>query len=156
MKVMLGVGLFLLLVAGIAFIMLQGRQLAAQNMPAGGSEITGVIWRPASVGDEPMPEDSRMFVQFEVDGSIQGHGGCNSFFGTIEKSEDGITIGPLGSTRMACPEPIMSREIAFMDALQKTRRFDVSATRLQLIGDDDVKLAELVPGTENPSITPQS
>lgn len=155
MKAMLGVGIFLLFLAGIAFMLFQGRQLAAQNMPAGGSEITGVTWRPALIGAEPMPEDTRMFVQFEVDGSIRGHGGCNSFFGTLEKSEHGISIGPLGSTRMACPEPIMSREMAFMDALQKTKQVDVIGTRLQLIGDDDAKLAELVSGSENPATTTQ-
>lgn len=151
MKAMLGVGLVLLFVAGIAFMMFEGRQLAAQNMPAGGSEYTGVIWRPVSIGDEPVPEESHMFVEFGMDGSIRGHGGCNSFFGSLENSEDGITIGPLGSTRMACPEPIMNREMAFMDALQRSTQVDVSATHLHLIGEDDVKLVELVPGGEDPA-----
>lgn len=155
MKAMLGFGVLLLFLAGIAFFMLQGRQLAAQNLPAGGAEITGVSWRPALIGNEAMPTENRMFVQFEIDGSIKGHGGCNSFFGTLEQSEEGITIGPLGSTRMACPEPIMAREMAFMDALQKTKQFDMTAERLRLIGDDNAELAELVPGTDVPSPTTQ-
>lgn len=154
MKAMLGVGLFLLFLAGIAFILFQGRQLVAQNVPAGGAEATGINWRPTFIGVEPIPEDARMFVLFEIDGGIKGHGGCNSFFGSLEKTDDSITIGPLGSTRMACPEPIMGREMAFMDALQKTKQFDVTATRLHLIGDDNQKLAELVPNAEVPSTTP--
>ena len=89
MKAMLGFGVLLLFLAGIAFFMLQGRQLAAQNLAAGGAEITAVSWRPALIGNEAMPEESRMFVQFEIDGSIKGHGGCNSFFGTLEQSEEG-------------------------------------------------------------------
>lgn len=155
MKAMLGFGVLLLFIAGITFFILQGRQLAAQNLPAGGAEITAVSWQPALIGNEPMPEEGRMFVQFEIDGSIKGHGGCNSFFGTLEQSEEGITIGPLGSTRMACPEPIMAREMAFMDALQRTKQFDVNAERLRLIGDADSILAELVRKVDTRSTTPQ-
>lgn len=146
MKAMLGFFFFILFLGGFAFVMLQGRQMAQQNMPGGGASITGINWRPAFIGAEPVPEDSGMFVTFEVDGSIKGHGGCNSFFGSLEKSDSGIAIGPLGATRMACPEPIMRRETAFMDALQKTTHLESGARRLQLLDDENTLLAELVPG----------
>ena len=37
MKAIMGFGFFLLFLAGIALVMLQGREMARQNMPAGGS-----------------------------------------------------------------------------------------------------------------------
>jgi len=146
MKAILGFAFFLLFLAGFAFVMLQGRQMAQQNMPGGGSSMTGISWKPVYIGAVQIPADSAMFVQFEVDGSIKGHGGCNSFFGSLEQTGSGIEIGSLGATRIACAERIMNRETALMDALRKTRRFEIGAGRLQLLGDDNVMLAELVSG----------
>ena len=146
MKGLLGFGFFLLFLAGIAFVMLQGRQMAQQNMPAGGSGLTGVTWRPTFVGAEPIPDDSAMFVQFEIDGSIKGYGGCNTFSGSLKKTAAGLQVGSLSATRKACAEPIMDRETAFMTALQNTRHFEVGDKRLQLTDDDSNMLADLVSG----------
>lgn len=148
MKAMLGFLFFILFLGGFAFVMLQGRQLAQQNVPGGGAGMTGISWRPVYIGAEEMPADSGMFVQFEVDGSIKGHGGCNGFFGSLEKTDAGAVIGQLGATRMACEKPVMSRETAFMDALHNTKRFEASRKRLHLLGDDNYLLAELVPGEQ--------
>lgn len=144
MKALIGFLFFMLFFAGFAFVMLQGRQLAQENLPAGGSGLVGVKWRPNYVGADLMPEDSGMFVRFSVDGGIKGHGGCNAFFGSLEKTETGISVGPLGGTRMACPERVMSRETAFMNALQDTSGFEVDSGRLQLVDGDNRLLVELV------------
>lgn len=144
MKAIFGFGFFLLFLAGIALVMLQGRQMAQQNLPGGGAGMTGTSWRPTLVGVESMPEDSGMSVQFGVDGSIRGHGGCNSFSGSLEKSESGVAIGSLAATRMACPESVMSRERAYIDALQNTKHFELGTGRLQLLDGDQVLLAEFV------------
>lgn len=146
MKAIFGFGFFLLFLAGIAFVMLQGRQLAVKNLGGGGVGITGSDWKPTYAGAESMPEDSGMFVQFAVDGSIKGHGGCNAFTGTLETSDAGVAVGPLGATRMACTDAIMRREVAFMEALQEMRRFEASNDRLHLLDGDGQQLAELVRG----------
>lgn len=148
MKAIVGFGFFLLFLAGIALVMLQGRQMAQKNLPGGGASLTGVSWRPAVLGAESMPDDSGMFVQFEVDGSFNGHGGCNSFFGSLEQSDTGISIGPIGATRMACPEPVMKRETAFITALQDTKQFELGRDKLHLLDDDQTLLAELVEGKQ--------
>lgn len=144
MKAIVGFFFFLLFLAGIALVMLQGRQMGKQTMLGGGASITGTNWRPKIVGADAMPDDSSMFVLFEVDGSIKGNGGCNSFFGSLEKTESGISVGQLGATRMACPDPVMRRESAFMNAVQSTERFEVGNNSLQLLGAGDLLLAELV------------
>ncbi len=144
MKGILGFAFFLLFLAGITLVMLQGREMARQNMPGGGVGMTGTTWRPAVVGSEELPADSGMFVLFAVEGSIKGNGGCNSFCGSLQKKDDGIVVGPLGSSRMACPEKIMDREAAFMQALQNAVLFEAGDDRLQLIDDAGVLLADLV------------
>ncbi len=147
MKAIIGFGFFLLFLAGIAFVMLQGRQLA--QVGGGGAELTGIAWRPVTVGDEPVPEDSGMYIQFEVDGSIKGHGGCNGFFGSLQQSKSGIEVGPLGSTSMACPGEIMDREIAFLEAVQKTTGFESGGGNMSLLDEASGVLAEFVAGADN-------
>jgi heat shock protein HslJ len=146
MKAILGFAFFLLFLAGFALVMLQGRQMAQRNMPGGGSGMTGINWKPAYIRAEVIPVGSDMFVQFEVDGSIKGYGGCNDFSGSLEKSDSGIAVSALSSTRKNCAEPVMNREAAFMNALQNATRFETGATRLQLLDDDNTMLAELVDG----------
>ena len=146
MKSMFGFGVFLLLLAGIALVMLQGRSM--MSVGGGGAELTGISWRPVSVGDQEIPEDSGLYVLFEVDGSIKGHGGCNGFFGSLEKADSGIAVGQLGATRMACPEEIMDRETAFMGAVQRTRDFQSGGDRMSLIDESGSVLAVFVAGAD--------
>jgi putative lipoprotein len=144
MKAIVGFGFFLLFLAGIALVTLQGRQMAQQNALGGGASLTGISWRPITVGNEAIPEDSGIFVSFEVDGGIKGRGGCNNFFGSLEQTESGVEVGPLGATRMACSQAIMSRETAFLEALQKTRGFHVNNDGMRLLDDEGSELAEFV------------
>jgi len=146
MKATIGFGFFLLFLAGIALVTLKGRQMAEQGMTGGGAGLTGINWRPVMVGNQVIPEDSGMYVSFDVDGSIKGHGGCNGFFGSLQQSdsESGIEVGPLGATRMACEDQVMNRETGFLEAVQKTRNFETNKDGLRLLDDDGNMLAELV------------
>ncbi len=146
MKSMFGFAVFLLFLAGIALVMLQGRSM--MSVGVGGAELTGISWRPVSVGDQEIPEDSGLYVMFEVDGSIKGHGGCNGFFGSLEKADSGIAVGRLGATRMACPDEIMDREMAFMAAVQRTRDFRSGGDRMSLIDEGGSVLAVFVAGAD--------
>ncbi|MDH3339065.1 MAG: META domain-containing protein [Gammaproteobacteria bacterium] len=144
MKAIVGFGFFLLFLAGIALVALQGRQMAQRNMPGGGAGMTGKSWRPTVIGAESMPEDSGMFVQFAVDGSVEGHGGCNSFSGSLEQSESRVAVGTLAATRKACAKQVMQRETAFIAALQDAAQFEMGGGRLQLLDGSRALLAELV------------
>lgn len=149
MKAIVGFGFFLLFLAGIAFVSLQGRQMAQFGMTGGGASLTGVTWRPVIVGEAQVPEGSGMFIRFEVDGSISGHGGCNGFFGSLEQTDSGIAIGPLGATRMACPEPIMSRETSYFEILQETASIMSGNGTMRLLNEENRVIVEFVAGTDN-------
>ena len=144
MKSLIGFGFFLLFLAGIAFVTLKGGKMVQLGASGGGAEITGIRWRPVMVGDDAIPDDSGMFIQFEVDGSIKGHGGCNGFSGSLEQAKAGVGVGPLRMTRMACPEPIMSREVTFIDAVQKTGNFETGNDEMRLLDEENDVLAEFV------------
>ena len=144
MKGIMAFGFFLLFLAGIALVMLQGRQMPQLGASGGGADVTGIKWRPVIVGDEAIPDDSGMFIRFEVDGSIKGHGGCNGFFGSLESRKSGIGVGPLVVTRTACPGPVMSREMTFLDAIQKTGNFETAGDSMRLLDEENDALAEFV------------
>ena len=142
MKAIVGFAFFLLFLAGIAFVMMQGKQLG--QLGSSGAEITGIKWRAVSVGEEAIPANSGIYIQFEVDGSIKGHAGCNGFFGSLEQRQSGVGVGPLGATRMACPDPIMSRELIFIDAVQKMASFQSTSDALSLLDEENDVLVEFV------------
>jgi len=142
MKTIVGFAFFLLFLAGIAFVTMQGKQLG--QLGSSGAEITGIKWRAVSVGEEAIPANSGIYIQFEVDGSIEGHAGCNGFFGSLEQRDSGVGVGPLGATRMACPDPIMSRELTFIDAVQKMASFQSTSDTLSLLDEESDVLVEFV------------
>lgn len=144
MKAIMGFGFFLLFLAGIALVMLQGREMARQNMPGGGASITGVEWRPTLLGATEIAADSGMYVLFGVDGRIKGNAGCNNFSGSLKMREGNLSVGELAATRKMCSPEIMQNETAFMQALQDAHQFETGHDRLQLLGADKVLLAELL------------
>jgi len=147
MKSMMGFVFFLLFLAGFALVMLQGRQMS--QLGGGGAEITGITWRPVTIGGASIPDDSGIFILFEVDGSVTGHGGCNRFSGSLEQSDSGIAVGQLATTRMACSDEIMNRETAFIEAVQKTTDFSSGGDRMNLLDSDGNVLAAFVVGSDD-------
>ena len=150
---MIGFLFFLLFMAGLFLVFLQGKTLTPPSAAGGGTELTGVQWRPTYVGAEAVPEDAGLWVQFDVDGSIKGHAGCNSFFSSLETTDDGVKVGQLGSTRMACPEPIRDRESAYLSALEHGAFFEVSGKRMSCLDADRKLLVEFVASEASDSAT---
>ena len=67
-------------------------------------------------------------------GRFTGSGGCNRYVGVVEGGgmPGEMTIGPLGGTRMACPDPQSSVETRFFEQLGKARRFGFMMGRLAI------------------------
>ena len=133
----------MLFLAGFALVMLQGRQMAENNLGLGSARWAGVDWRPVVIGAEPVAEERGLHVRFAADGSISGSAGCNDFFGSLEQKENGFAVGPLGATRKACEPETMRIEATFLQALQMTTSINAGEGTLQLLGAEDALLAEL-------------
>lgn len=100
-----------------------------------GPQLAGSEWRPQEIGGVDVPAEADMFVRFGGEGRLEGHGGCNGFFGSYRLSGEAIEIGPIGATQMACPEPVMDREFRFLQGLENARRF--TRDRVDLLLSDD-------------------
>ena len=98
--------------------------------------LQGVDWRAEDVGGQPVPQGVTVTLRLQG-GQATGHGGCNRFGGPYDLTGEGLRLGPLAATRMACPPPRMATETAVFDALSRVTRFDIDETgALVLIAGD--------------------
>ena len=69
-------------------------------------------------------------------GKVSGSTGCNRFQGTVSEGDSAtsLLIGPLMTTRMACPEPLMTQEHRFLEQLEQTEVFQFLFGDLVLSG----------------------
>lgn len=118
MKAMVGFGFFLLFLAGIALVTLRNMSEEWESSVPTAEELSANAWRPSHIGEMEVDDDSGIYVQFETDGQLGGNGGCNRFFASYRLEENKIKVNPISLTRRACPEPIMSNEKSFVQALQ--------------------------------------
>lgn len=90
---------------------------------AGGSApaaIEGSAWRLTQLPgtqSAALAQLSRPVTARFESGRLTGFGGCNNFSGSYSLDGNRLTVGPVASTQMACPEPGASTEAAFQKAL---------------------------------------
>jgi heat shock protein HslJ len=71
---------------------------------------------------------------FGGDGKLAGSAGCNNYATSYEISGENISIGPVASTMMMCPEPdgIMEQESAYLAALESVSTYTIEGKQLSL------------------------
>jgi heat shock protein HslJ len=134
----------LVMTAGIATIM---AGCAASSGPTPGTSeppsaipdrLDGTTWVLLSVADAPVPGATPVTLAFSA-GTVSGSSGCNTYRGQYAIDGPSLTLGPLITTRKACPEPIMTGETAYLAALEGVDRWAVPqdaamGTQLTLLG----------------------
>lgn len=76
-------------------------------------------WRVEDVSARGIPDGAQITLRFDADGRVSGGAGCNRYFATYAQDGKGLTIGPLGMTRMACVPALMEIEQRFAAALSQ-------------------------------------
>jgi heat shock protein HslJ len=104
---------------------------------AGISDIAGTSWQVTGVNNgsgvvETTALTSKLNAAFDANGSFSGAGGCNRVAGAYRTTgADGLTIGPLLSTQMACSEPgLMDLDTQYANALEKVARYEIRGSVL--------------------------
>ena len=103
--------------------------------------IQGVSWYLTQVGGSLVsPEDGKQphMTLDPAKQQVTGFAGCNNFFGNYELDGTSVSFGPLGTTRMACPDPETGLETKLFEALQRTRKWKIEGGDLLLLKTDDV------------------
>jgi len=103
-----------------------------------GPSLAGTSWRLTELGGKPAPvggNEKPATLELTADGNrAAGFAGCNRMSGTWEARGDSLRLGPFAVTRMMCDKG-MDLEQAYLDALQKTRTWRLSAQGLELLGE---------------------
>lgn len=79
----------------------------------------------------------RAQISFEG-GRVAGQAPCNRFFADLTYSADGFVIGPVGATRMACPD--LPAEVAFFELLGQVTQADRRKGEITLLGPEGALL----------------
>jgi len=106
---------------------------------SGAEALTHTAWRLTDLGGTPALAEHEATLEFPEPGKIAGHGSCNRFAGPIEITGDGLHVGRLAATRMACPEAITIQEAKYLQALQDAERFTIEGAELVVYCKDLAK-----------------
>jgi heat shock protein HslJ len=104
--------------------------------PLGGTE-----WELVELAGGPVEieDGSRPHLVLDLEEShVSGSGGCNRLTGSFALAEGELRFGAIATTLVACAEPVMRRERAFLDALGETTGFALDHGELRLLADDRV------------------
>lgn len=100
--------------------------------------LNGPAWQITALGDTSLIEPDQLSLNFTTPGRVAGGTGCNRLVGSYTLTGEGLRFSAMGSTMMACPEPLMEQERRILDALEQVTRFDLSEDgALHLIGGSE-------------------
>jgi heat shock protein HslJ len=108
----------------IAMLLVSCMKQAAPPPGAEAAGIEGIQWYLTEVGGSPvspMADDKQPHILLDpAEKQATGFAGCNNFFGSYELDGSSLTFGPMGATRMACPDLETGLETSVLEALEST------------------------------------
>ena len=87
--------------------------------------LVGSEWLLEDLGGLGVTDNVQATLTFPEGGKVAGNGSCNRFFGPAAVSGNAISLGPLASTRMMCPEAVMNQEMKYVNTLQTAEHFEL-------------------------------
>lgn len=88
---------------------------------------------------QPVPSDASVTLQFEEE-RVRGKSACNRYFAPLSLDGSHLRFGPVGSTRMMCPEPLMTLESNYFAALEHVESYQLEDEQLTLYGGQGKRL----------------
>src|SRR5262245_16735738 len=103
------------------------------------AQLENTYWKLVELNGKPVVATSRrrephMRLSPEAK-TLQGSGGCNAMRGVYQLDGARLRFTQIATTRMACPDPYMGQESAFLKVLEATDSFKLSGDKLELLGD---------------------
>lgn len=113
---------------------------AQPNPPAEQPGLSGTKWNLTDLNGTAPIADRVPTLEFGADGQATGNGSCNQYFGSYTVDGGTLNFGQLGSTMMACEEPVMQQEISFLQTLGTAAIFTVAGDTLTITTAADATL----------------
>lgn len=94
---------------------------------AGKHSLAGPEWTIFEIGGQPAMTGVQATINFE-DGRAFGAGSCNRYTGGFTSTGTSqIKFGPMASTMMACPQPMMDQEGRLLKTLEGVTSYSIGA-----------------------------
>ncbi len=114
--------------------------LGAKTFTGCGGEPAALLrgeWIIAEINGKPPVAGSTPTVKFEADGKLNGNASCNRFFGAYTLTGEGLTVGDLGSSMMACDQPLMDQEMMVLEILKGLGGFAIGEDGALILRGND-------------------
>jgi heat shock protein HslJ len=111
------------------------------------ASLENTLWRLVALGDTAVKAAANLrearFVLASEHHLVQGDTGCNNRLkGTYTLDGESLKIGPVATTRMACPDTLRAeQERAFLKALEGTASYKIHGENLELFDPAGTLLA---------------
>jgi heat shock protein HslJ len=119
----------------------------ATALPGTGWQLSSYSYHEAVVSGT---EVSTITLVFNDPGNLNGFGGVNSYFGSYNLNGNAISIGPIGSTKMAGPQPLMELETKYFNLLESATGVSITSNSLSLTDNNGKTLLTFVPENTKP------
>lgn len=93
---------------------------------------TYTVWTLSDISGADFP--ARATIELLKPGQIAGQAPCNRYFASQDVPYPWFKVGPIGATKMACPE--LTHETVFLATLSRMSLAEVTGTTLILSNDD--------------------
>ena len=99
--------------------------------------LSGTSWWVEDIAGKGVVDMSHTTIEFTDDGRVVGSTGCNRYFGGVDISGSGMTVGRLASTRKMCPPALMDQETEFFKAMATVSHWEIAESGLLHLRDAD-------------------
>ena len=95
--------------------------------------LVGPNWSLTTLGGKSVLVGTTLTAAFSSEDGVSGSAGCNSYFGRARVEAGRLSVGPLGSTMMACGrDGVMEQEMLYLASLQAATSYTLQGDQLRL------------------------
>ncbi len=119
--------------AVVAVMGLVGCSSGNPTGPGTDVSLVGPDWSLVTLAGQPVLEGTKLSAEFSSEERVAGDAGCNHYFGHARAEAGRLSVGPLGSTLMACQrDGVMEQEARYLASLQAATTYSIHGDELRL------------------------
>lgn len=115
------------------------RAVAEHLMANEPNPLLGTEWTIDNIGGGGVIDNSQATLLFLPEGRLAGSATCNRIIGSYQSQGTHLTIKPVGTTMMACPEALMNQERTLLAMLPMVTRYRIDGTGALVLSTADGK-----------------
>jgi len=102
-------------------------------------------WVVTSISKKPLPADVHITLKLDSSGGISGDAGCNSYSGVFSLKSNGLEVGNINTTLMACEPEAMTLTDSYFATLHLARTAVVENGSLIMKDSTGTEILQLHP-----------